>query len=188
MKARTSAQYSITMRLEHPHEAGWIAKIATAIANAEGAIDAIDLVRIREGRSVRDYTVECSSTDHADQVLQAVKTLSDVKMHSVSDDTFLMHLGGKLEIASKVSLKTRAPLDGVHAVRQIRQAIHRDLGPLQPDDPQELHRRRLGRKCRARPRKHRPRRRHAGDGGQGHPLQGVRGVDAFPLCVDTGRR
>jgi malate dehydrogenase (oxaloacetate-decarboxylating) len=188
MKARTSAQYSITMRLEYPHEAGWIAKIATAIANAEGAIDAIDLVRIREGRSVRDYTVECSSTDHADHVLQAVKTLSGVKVHSVSDDTFLMHLGGKLEIASKVPLKTRADLSMAYTpgVARICQAIHRD--------PRASFNLTIRKNCIA----------VVSDGsavlglgnigpaaampvmeGKAILFKEFGGVDAFPLCVDT---
>ena len=109
-KVTPSAQYAITVRLEYPHEPGWIAKISTAIARAGGAIHAIDLVHIRDGTSLRDYSVECASTRQAQEILESIKRLEGVHVQSVSDNTFLAHLGGKLEVASKVQLKTRADL------------------------------------------------------------------------------
>jgi malate dehydrogenase (oxaloacetate-decarboxylating) len=54
--------------------------------------------------------VECASTEHARRVIEAVRGVEDLRIESVSDDTFRMHLGGKLEIRSKVALKTRADL------------------------------------------------------------------------------
>jgi len=105
-----SAQYSITMRLAYPHRPGWIAKISAAVAEAGGAIAAIDLVHIHRGESLRDYSIECASPAQAQAVVEAVKRLDGVKVASVSDKTFLMHLGGKLETVSRVSLKTRADL------------------------------------------------------------------------------
>ncbi|MFQ5670931.1 MAG: NAD-dependent malic enzyme [Acidobacteriota bacterium] len=123
-----SAQYAITIRLEYPHGPGWIARVAGAIGKAGGVIRAIDLVHIRKGRSLRDYTVECSSSEHATSIAQAVRRLGGVHVHSVSDETFLMHLGGKLEIASKVSLKTRADMSMAYTpgVARVCEAIHRD--------------------------------------------------------------
>jgi len=105
-----SAQYAVTMRIECPHESGWIAKITKTIAELGSAIGAIDLVKIRNGRSIRDYTVESGSVAQAQKVVEAVRTLDGVNVHFVSDNTFLIHLGGKLEIRSKVPLKTRADL------------------------------------------------------------------------------
>jgi malate dehydrogenase (oxaloacetate-decarboxylating) len=116
------------MRLEYPHRPGWIARIASVIAEAEGAIQAIDLVHIHRGRSLRDYTVECSSTGHARRIVQAIKEIEDVNVHSVSDNTFLMHLGGKLEIRSKVPLETRSDLSMAYTpgVARVCEAIHED--------------------------------------------------------------
>ncbi len=65
LRDRPSAQYEITMRLAYPHEPGWIAKIAGLIAQGGGAIRAIDLVQIHQGQSLRDYSIECPSTEHA---------------------------------------------------------------------------------------------------------------------------
>jgi malate dehydrogenase (oxaloacetate-decarboxylating) len=125
---RPSAQYEITMRLECPHEPGWIARIAGVIAEAGGAIHAIDLVNIHRGRSLRDYSVECASTEHAGRIVEAIRKLGGVEVHSISDDTFLMHLGGKLQIVSKLPLKTRSDLSMAYTpgVARICQAIAKD--------------------------------------------------------------
>ena len=123
-----SAQYSVTVRLEYPHEPGWIAKIAAAIAHEGGAIGAVDLVQIRRGRSLRDFTIECESTVNAKDVVEALRGIEGVEVKSVSDDTFLMHLGGKLEVRSKVRLKTRAELSMAYTpgVARVCQAIADD--------------------------------------------------------------
>jgi malate dehydrogenase (oxaloacetate-decarboxylating) len=128
MPARPSAQYEITMRLECPHEPGWIAKIAGVIGEAGGAIHAVDLVNIHRGRSLRDYSVECASTEHASVIVEAIRKLGGIEVHSVSDNTFLMHLGGKLEITSKVPLKTRSDLSMAYTpgVARVCRAIAKD--------------------------------------------------------------
>jgi len=105
-----SAQYTFTVRIEVPHKPGWIGRI-TSVAGEHGAtIYGIDLVHIHDGRSTRDYSLECRSTKHAEEVLSALRALDGLTITNVSDDTFLMHIGGKLEISSKVPLKTRADL------------------------------------------------------------------------------
>ena len=71
-------------------------------------MQAIDLVHIERGRSLRDYTVECTSTDHARRIVEAVKRIDDLEVRSVSDNTFLNHLGGKPESRSRSPLQTRA--------------------------------------------------------------------------------
>ena len=123
-----SAQYSVTIRLECPHQAGWLAKISATIADNGGLINAIDLVQINGGNSVRDYGIECASTDHEDQIIDAVKSIEGVDVLSVSDDTFLMHLGGKIQVTPKVPIKTRNDLSMAYTpgVARICTAIHED--------------------------------------------------------------
>ncbi len=123
-----SAQYEITMRIECPHAPGWISKISGVIGKAGGVIHAIDLVQIRNGKSLRDYGIECSSTEHAEEVIRAIQRIKGVTVHSVSDDTFLMHLGGKLEVHSKVPLKTRADMSMAYTpgVARVCMAIYDD--------------------------------------------------------------
>lgn len=126
-KVTPSAQYAITIRLEYPHKPGWIARIAATIAEQGGAIEAIDLVEISNGRSLRDYTVECGSSEQAQRVAAAVKALEGVRVLSVTDETFALHQGGKLEIHSRVALKTRNDLSMAYTpgVARVCLAIHK---------------------------------------------------------------
>jgi malate dehydrogenase (oxaloacetate-decarboxylating) len=73
-------------------------------------LGAIDLVRVEDGQTVRDVTVACEDAEHGDAVVAAVRALDDVSVESVADRTFLMHLGGKIEVAPKVHVKTRDDL------------------------------------------------------------------------------
>jgi len=127
-KITPSAQYGITMRLEYPHAPGWIAKISSVIGRKGGVIHALDLVQIVNGKSLRDYSIECASMEHAEEIIKAVKSIKGVTVHSVSDDTFLIHLGGKLETVSKVPLKTRADMSMAYTpgVARVCMAIYKD--------------------------------------------------------------
>ncbi len=128
-KSAPSAQYSVTLRLEYPHEPGWIAAISTVIAQEGGGIGAIDLVHIHKGRTVRDYTVECHSADQEQSMIAAIKNINGVTVQSATDDTFRMHLGGKLEICSRIRLNSRAALSMAYTpgVARICKAIRHDL-------------------------------------------------------------
>ena len=123
-----SAQYSITLRIENAHRPGMIAQIAGAIAAEGGRITAIDLVHIHRGVSLRDYSVECPSLEHARRIIKALELLEGVVVKTSSDNTFLLHLGGKLEILSKVPLKSRADLTMAYTpgVARVCEAIHQD--------------------------------------------------------------
>jgi malate dehydrogenase (oxaloacetate-decarboxylating) len=89
---------------------GAFAELARAIADAGGNLGAIDLVRVESGKKVRDITVDAGSADHLEQIVSAVHALAGVEVEHVSDRTFLLHLGGKIEMASKSPLKTRDDL------------------------------------------------------------------------------
>jgi malate dehydrogenase (oxaloacetate-decarboxylating) len=67
-------------------------------------------VRVEQGKKVRDVTVDAASADHTDAIVAAVRAVSGVEVEHVSDRTFLLHLGGKIEVASKAPLKTRDDL------------------------------------------------------------------------------
>jgi hypothetical protein len=116
------------MRLHMPQHGGAFARIARAIADAEAMLGAIDLVRVQFQEVVRDVTVACVDSAHAEAVVQAVRDLDGVRVDSVSDRTFLMHKGGKIEVNSKVSIKTRDDLSMAYTpgVARVSMAIHED--------------------------------------------------------------
>ncbi|MHB1567612.1 MAG: malic enzyme-like NAD(P)-binding protein [Solirubrobacteraceae bacterium] len=123
-----SASYSFTMRIHLEQHPGAFARVATAIG-AEGAIlGAIDLVRVESGTVVRDVTVACIDASHGERVVGAVRALDGVTVASVSDRTFLLHKGGKIEITPRVPIKTRDDLSMAYTpgVARVCTAIHQD--------------------------------------------------------------
>ena len=105
-----SAQYSTTLRVHLDDTPGSFARLAKAIGDAGGLLDAIDLVRVEQGKKIRDVTVLATGQAHEEAIVEAVRALDGVEVEHVSDRTFLLHLGGKIEMAAKTPLKTRDDL------------------------------------------------------------------------------
>ena len=96
-KLQPSASYGITMRVRQRQRPGAFARVAAAIGETGAILGAIDLVRSERGEVVRDVTVACVDARHAEAVAESVGALEGVSVDRVSDRTFLMHLGGKIE-------------------------------------------------------------------------------------------
>jgi malate dehydrogenase (oxaloacetate-decarboxylating) len=127
-RLQPSASYSFTMRLRLPQQGGAFAGVAQAIADTDAMLGAIDLVRVESTQVVRDVTVSCVDSAHAEAVVSSVRELGGVQVDSVSDRTFLMHKGGKIEVNSKLPLKTRDDLSMAYTpgVGRVSMAIHED--------------------------------------------------------------
>src|SRR3954469_4244543 len=123
-----SASYSFTMRLELPQRPGAFAGVANVIGNEGAILGAIDLVRVDQRGVTRDVTVACVDAQHGERVVNAVRALDGITVASVSDRTFLMHKGGKIEITPKVAIKTRDDLSMAYTpgVARVSSAIHDD--------------------------------------------------------------
>src|SRR5678815_4260292 len=128
MQPTPSASYSLTLRLKLSSRAGTLGEVTMAIGRAGGDIGAIDIVNVGNHYIVRDITVNSASTAHSEQIIEAVKDVDGVELIQVSDPTFLMHLGGKIEVVSKVPLKTRADLSMAYTpgVARVCEAIQKD--------------------------------------------------------------
>jgi malate dehydrogenase (oxaloacetate-decarboxylating) len=102
--------YSITIRVEVPAVATATAALTSAVGSAGGALTALDVVESRTDRMVVDVTCDTSDEAHAALITEAIKEISGAAVRKVSDRTFLMHLGGKIEVVPKVPLKHRDDL------------------------------------------------------------------------------
>ena len=187
-RLQPSASYSFTMRLRMPQHGSTFAGVAHAIAETDAMLGAIDLVRVESNQVVRDVTVACGDSAHAEEVVRAVRDLDGVQVDSVSDRTFLMHKGGKIEVVGKLPLKTRDDLSMAYTpgVGRVSMAVHEDrskawaltikgntvavvsdgtavlgLGDIGPEAAMPVME------------------------GKAMLFKEFAGVDAFPLCVDT---
>jgi malate dehydrogenase (oxaloacetate-decarboxylating) len=128
MESIPSASYSLTLRVEFPHRAGSLGRILMAIGEADGLVGAVDIVRMQQERTVRDITVNARDSEHGEQIVEVVAALPEVKVVNVSDRTFLMHIGGKIEVRSKLQIRTRDDLSMVYTpgVARVCRAINQD--------------------------------------------------------------
>jgi malate dehydrogenase (oxaloacetate-decarboxylating) len=126
--ARPSASFSAIIRVRLPDRPGAFGELATAIGGAGGSLDAIDLVRVEGDSKVRDVTVLASDAQHLEQIVEAIRALPGIDVDRVSDRVFLVHLGGKLEVQSRIPLKTRDDLSMAYTpgVARVCMAIHDD--------------------------------------------------------------
>ena len=106
----TSGSYSITVRLTASLDPGAIGRVATAIGDAGGVVTAIDVADSRSDAITVDVTCSAADGGHADEIVAALRLVAGVEVGKVSDRTFLLHIGGKLEVRSRVQLKTRDDL------------------------------------------------------------------------------
>ena len=105
-----SPGYSITVRVTAPAGAGTTAALAGAVASVKGAVTALDVMESHAHSMVVDVTCDASDSAHAEQIATAIADVPGVEVRKVSDRTFLLHLGGKLEVVPKVPLKHRDDL------------------------------------------------------------------------------
>jgi malate dehydrogenase (oxaloacetate-decarboxylating) len=105
-----SASFSATLRVRLVDHPGSFAALAAAIGSAGGSLGAIDLVRVERRTKIRDVTVLAADGAHLDRIVDAVREVEGVEVDHVSDRTFLLHLGGKIEMTPKAPLKTRDDL------------------------------------------------------------------------------
>jgi malate dehydrogenase (oxaloacetate-decarboxylating) len=127
--------YSITVRVQAPASAGAAGDLTTAIGRVGAVITAFDVVESHADQIVVDISCNALSEEHARRVTDALDALPGVGVRKVSDRTFLVHLGGKLEASSKVAMRNRDDLSRAYTpgVARVCLAI-----AANPDDARRL--------------------------------------------------
>ena len=188
MSATPSASYSLTVRVEIRNRPGMLGKVTSAISRAGGDIGAIDLIQPGGKVRTRDITFNARDDRHGQAIVSGLGKIRGVRVLQVSDRTFLMHLGGKIEVLGKVPVKTRDDLSMAYTpgVARVCMAIH--------DDPEKAYSLTIKQNTVA----------VVTDGtavlglgdigpkaampvmeGKALLFKAFAGVDAFPLCLDT---
>jgi malate dehydrogenase (oxaloacetate-decarboxylating) len=123
-----SASYSLTVRVRIANRPGMLGKLTSAIGKAGGDIGAVDLVEAGASTITRDITFKASDERHGERITERLRAIGGAEVVNVSDRTFLMHLGGKIGVHGKVSVKTRDDLSMAYTpgVARVCMAIHKD--------------------------------------------------------------
>jgi len=119
---------SLVIRLETPNSPGAFGVLAAAIGDAGGIISAVDTHSVGKAAVVRDVTITVASDAAGDAVRAAIEQPGVAHIISVSDSTFLAHLGGKIHVEPNIPVKTRADLSTVYTpgVARVSLAIAAD--------------------------------------------------------------
>ncbi|HXA60597.1 MAG TPA: NAD-dependent malic enzyme [Streptosporangiaceae bacterium] len=135
MASVPSVSYSITVRLEVPAGGKTVGQITHVVEDAGGVVTALDVTTAGVEALRIDVTIATRDTEHAEAIVGSLETIDGVKIHKVSDRTFLMHLGGKIEMRSKVPLRNRDELSMAYTpgVARVSMAIARN-----PEDVRRL--------------------------------------------------
>lgn len=130
-----SAGFSITVRLALSADPGAAGRLATVVGQAGAIVTALDVVASDNKRMTVDLTCDTSDAAHAEQVTQILEAMPDFDVKKVSDRTFLVHLGGKIEVTPKVPLRNRDDLSMAYTpgVARVCMAIAEN-----PDDARRL--------------------------------------------------
>ena len=117
--------YAITARVEVPASASAAGDLTMAVGHVGGVVTAFDVVEAHTDTLVVDISCNALNEAHAGEITAALEALPGVRVRKVSDRTFLVHLGGKLTVESKVSLRNRDDLSRAYTpgVARICQAI-----------------------------------------------------------------
>ncbi len=135
MAITPSASYSVTVRVELQNNPGMLGQLTSEIGRLGGDIGAVDIVSVSQGMMVRDLAINCRDDDHATTLVEGIDALDGVKLVHHSDRTFLMHLGGKIEVVSRAPIRTRDDLSMAYTpgVARVCMAIHQE-----PEDAYNL--------------------------------------------------
>ncbi|MBI2069626.1 MAG: NAD-dependent malic enzyme [Elusimicrobia bacterium] len=121
-----SPSYTLTLRLKIRRRPGTLAKIISLIGKERASVGAIDVVETSRDEKIRDITVQVLNERHGNELVARLNRIPGIRVIAVSDRTFLMHLGGKIEMRSRVPLKTRDDLSMAYTpgVARVCMAIH----------------------------------------------------------------
>ena len=120
--------YRLVIRLEIDNRPGMFAEVARTIGQRGGSLGAIDLVEATPTKHVRDVTVDVPDEATGEQLAADLRAVPGVVVRSISDRTFLMHLGGKVAMTGRVAVRNRDDLSLVYTpgVARVSMAIAKD--------------------------------------------------------------
>jgi malate dehydrogenase (oxaloacetate-decarboxylating) len=130
-----SPGYSIVVRIKATPELHASGAIITAVAATGAVITGLDVTDPGHESVSLDLSCMARDTDHVEEVKAALSSLEGCEVEKVSDSVFLIHLGGKIEIALKTPIRNRTDLARAYTpgVARVCMAIYEN-----PEDARNL--------------------------------------------------
>lgn len=125
----------MTIRLSLPARPTSVTDLTTKIVSVGGMVTGMDVTASGMDRVRVDVTCAAASESHANEIIESLLTIDELRIKRVSDRAFLAHLGGKLSMESKAPLRTRDDLSLVYTpgVARVCEAI-----AAKPEDAYDL--------------------------------------------------
>jgi malate dehydrogenase (oxaloacetate-decarboxylating) len=123
------------VRLEVPARGNAVSQITTSVDSSGGTVTGLDVTASGLESLRIDVTIAAVSVAHAEEIVEKLRTIEGISIGKVSDRTFLMHLGGKIEMSSKLPIRNRDDLSMIYTpgVARVCMAIAEN-----PDDARRL--------------------------------------------------
>ncbi|GJJ26311.1 NAD-dependent malic enzyme [Bacillus velezensis] len=104
-----------TLMIETPTVPGNLGKVATAIGVMGGDIGEVETVKVGPNYTMRNITVQAENEEQLQEIIQAIEALGEgIRLHTVSDEVLSAHEGGKIQMKSKMPIRTLAELGRVY--------------------------------------------------------------------------
>ncbi|MFL0442090.1 NAD-dependent malic enzyme [Bacillus subtilis] len=104
-----------TLMIETPSVPGNLGRVATAIGLLGGDIGEVETVKVGPNYTMRNITVQVENEEQLQEVIAAVHALGEgIRLHTVSDEVLSAHEGGKIQMKSKMPIRSLAELGRVY--------------------------------------------------------------------------
>ncbi len=120
---------SVIVRAELSAGPEVLSSAMTAITMAGGEVVGMDTVRSTRDTITRDIVIEAGSDDDAHVIVESLKGVRGVLVHSVTSAVFQAHEGGMLTMKTRVPVRNRDDLSMAYTpgVARVCMAIHEDI-------------------------------------------------------------
>ncbi|MGZ4134736.1 MAG: NAD-dependent malic enzyme, partial [Tumebacillaceae bacterium] len=107
MSNERKAALSLIFRLELHNNSATFGRVAQIIGEEGGDIIGVDVVHVEKDIAIRDVNINVYDRRHGKVIREHLENTEGIHVINISDRTMLMHLGGKIEIRSKIPVRNR---------------------------------------------------------------------------------
>ncbi len=123
---RVSPSYTASFRLIIDETRVKMNAVINLITETGAAITGLDVADSDRGELILDLTCNARDSQHRREIAKILRETDGVNLTSISDATFLAHIGGKIQVEPKSPIRNRADLSRVYTpgVARVCQSIH----------------------------------------------------------------